>query len=88
MPQSNEAAYQKRQKEEETPPNRNNKIRSNTMAVSTNLPLAMLADNRVLPMASPRSNVRSAKPAASQLPGGEPTDVDDVHALAHLSKLQ
>ena len=30
-----------------------------------------------------RSNVRSAKPAASQLPGGEPTDVDDAPAPAH-----
>ena len=29
-----------------------------------------------------RSNVRSAMHAASQLPGGEPTDVDDAPALA------
>ena len=29
-----------------------------------------------------RSNVKSAMCAASQLPGGEPTDVDDAHAPA------
>ena len=29
-----------------------------------------------------RSNVRSAMLAASQLPGGEPTDVDDASAPA------
>ena len=29
-----------------------------------------------------RSNVRSAMRAASQLPGGEPTDVDDAPAPA------
>ena len=42
----------------------------------------MLADNRVLPVASLRSNVRSAMRAASQLHGGEPTDVDDNPAPA------
>ena len=30
-----------------------------------------------------RSNVRSAMRAASQLPGREPTDVDDAPAPAH-----
>ena len=30
-----------------------------------------------------RSSVRSAMHAASQLPGGEPTDVDDAPAPAH-----
>ena len=30
-----------------------------------------------------RSNVRSVMRAASQLPGGEPTDVDDAPAPAH-----
>ena len=30
-----------------------------------------------------RSNVRSAMHVASQLPGGEPTDVDDAPAPAH-----
>ena len=33
-----------------------------------------------------RSNVRSAIHAASQLPGGEPTDVDDAPAPAHSYK--
>ena len=33
-----------------------------------------------------RSSVRSAMCAASQLPGREPTDVDDTPASAHLSK--
>ena len=42
----------------------------------------MLADNKVMPVASPKSNVRSAMRAASQLPGGVPTDVDDAPALA------
>ena len=30
-----------------------------------------------------RSNVRSAMRASSQLPGGEPTDLDDAAAPAH-----
>ena len=33
-----------------------------------------------------RSRVRSAMRAASQLPGREPTDVDDAPASAHKSK--
>ena len=33
-----------------------------------------------------RSNVRSSMPAASQLPGREPTDVDDAPAPACESK--
>ena len=35
-----------------------------------------------------RSSVRSAMPAASQLPGREPTDVDDAAASACKSKCQ
>ena len=33
-----------------------------------------------------RSNARSAMRVARQLPGGEPTNVDDAPAPAHLSK--
>ena len=53
---------------------------TNTMAVSTK---SMLGDTgRQQSPFSGGSNVRSAMRAASQLPGGEPTDVADAPAPA------